>query len=125
MYTRETAREDHKEEREPEQLCTSFHKRPATKKKENLSSYIQAFHKRPATITTAMAPKIELPIIFMLEAAPRNSGGALGLGTLPLTGTLALAGGATGESVVMTGGAAGALVVDTNGTSGTAVTGGT
>ena len=72
-----------------------------------------------------MAPKIELPIIFMLEAAPRNSGGALGLGTLPLAGMLALAGGATGESVVMTGGAAGALVVDTNGTSGTAVIGGT
>jgi hypothetical protein len=93
--------------------------RPATKKKESLNSYIQAFHKRPATIATAMAPKIELPITLTLEAAPRNSGGALGLGTLPL------AGGATGESVVMTGGAAGASVVDTDGTSGTAVTGGT
>ena len=103
----------------------AFHKKPATWKKGSLNSYIQAFHKKPATIAAAMAPRIELPMTFMLEAAPRNSGGALGLGTLPLAGTPALAGGATGESVVMTGGAAGALVVDTDGTSGAAVTGGT
>ena len=106
-------------------MYTKKRPRRTKKKKRSPDSYIQAFYKRPATIATTMAPKIELPMTFMLEAAPRNSGGAVGLGTLPLAGTLALAGGATGESVVRTGGAAGALVVDTDGTSGTAVTGGT
>lgn len=62
---------------------------------------------------------------FMLEAAPSNCAGAVGLGTLPLAGTLTLAGGATGESVVRTGGTAGALVVATDGTSAADVTGGT
>ena len=61
---------------------------------------------------------------FMLEAAPSNWIGAVELGTLPLAGTLTLAGGATGASVVKTGGAAGSLVT-TDGTSGVGVTGGT
>ena len=72
----------------------------------------------------ATAPKMELPMTLTPEAAPWNSTGAVELGTLPLAGTLTLAGGATGASVVRTGGAAGALVT-TDGTSGVAVTGGT
>lgn len=72
----------------------------------------------------AIAPKMELPTTFMLDAAPWNSIGAVELGTLPLAGTLTLAGGATGASVVRTGGAAGALVT-IDGTSALGVTGGT
>lgn len=72
-----------------------------------------------------MAPKAELPMIFRLAAAPSNSIGAVELGTLPLAGTLTLAGGATGVSVVRTGGTTGALVVATDGTSDVDVTGGT
>lgn len=51
---------------------------------------------------------------MILEAAPWNSTGAVELGTLTLTGTLALAGGATGT-----------IVVATEGTSGVEVAGGT
>ena len=75
-------------------------------------------------MATAIAPSMETPITFIPEAAPWNSSGAVELGTLPLAGTLTLAGGATGASVVRTGGAAGALVT-TDGTSGVGVTGGT
>jgi hypothetical protein len=54
---------------------------------------------------------------LMLEAAPWNSTGAVELGTLTLTGTLALAGGATGTT--------GTTVVATEGISGVEVAGGT
>jgi hypothetical protein len=57
---------------------------------------------------------------LMLEAAPWNSTGAVELGTLTLTGTLALAGGATGTT-----GTTGTTVVATEGISGVEVAGGT
>ena len=72
-----------------------------------------------------MAPIIEQPITSIPDAAPSNSAGAVELGTLPLVGTLTLAGGASGESVVRTGETTGATVVATDGTSGVEVTGGT
>ena len=61
----------------------------------------------------AMALRTEPPMTLKPEAAPSNSTGAVALGTLTLTGTLALAGGAAGT------------VVATEGTSGVDETGGT
>lgn len=75
-------------------------------------------------MATPRAPKTEPPKTLMPDAAPWNSIGAVELGTLPLAGTLTLAGGVTGANVVKTGGAAGALVTIDE-TSGADVTGGT
>lgn len=61
----------------------------------------------------------------MFEAAPSNSTGGVELGTLPLAGTLTLAGGATGESVVKAGAATDSIVVTTEGTFGADMTDGT